>query len=177
MQECKVTYFVLASLIRALANNIGHNSDWHVVAGRSSLLPSSNGIESSTVTFLQQPWKKKGQWLRNCWLDIIYFLQIWGESDLNCDLNSKKWRVDNWTCSIFLCLSWTDGVNYSQLWSSQLVVTWQEAQIPQQYCIIHLDNGNSLDIGKSCWDRVLKISSHITLLHWNRVFFQRAQVL
>lgn len=56
--ECTVTHFVLATLMRALANNIGHSSDWQVEAGRSRLFPSSNGMESSTVIFLQQPWEQ-----------------------------------------------------------------------------------------------------------------------
>lgn len=49
------TYFVFATLMRALANNIGHSSDWQVEAGRSSLFSSLNGMESSIVIFLQQP--------------------------------------------------------------------------------------------------------------------------
>lgn len=54
-----LTHFVFATLIRALASSIGHNSDWQVEAGRSRLLSSSNGMKSSTNIFLQQPWKKE----------------------------------------------------------------------------------------------------------------------
>lgn len=56
---CLVTHFVFATLMRALANNIGQSSAWQVEAGRRRLFSSSNGIESSIVIFLQQPWKHK----------------------------------------------------------------------------------------------------------------------
>lgn len=51
-----VTYIVQAILIRALANSIGQISDWQVEAGRRRLFSSSNGMLSSTVIFLQEPW-------------------------------------------------------------------------------------------------------------------------
>ena len=54
----RTTYSREATLIRALLNSIGQSSFSLFVLGRSTLPFSSQGIKSSMVIFLQQPWKR-----------------------------------------------------------------------------------------------------------------------